>query len=132
MPASIFAIWKDPGREDLLMVRDPVIEQKSQPVFEKEGFCFAPYALSDKILFYSGKITECYNTEFLDSMISIPDDRSEDSKEDYTELVNRAIVEIKKGTFDKVVLARKQTIMTKDTFSLSSLFLDLVCLHRKL
>ncbi|RZJ65967.1 MAG: isochorismate synthase [Flavobacterium sp.] len=80
------------------------------------GFVFAPFA-GDDMLYLPELESDIESVAFLpkDVTLNAPElEIDEIAKKDFEALVNKAVAEIKEGTFDKVVLSRTEKVALED------------------
>ena len=86
--------------------------------FEESGFVFAPFdGIENSILFSIDDFE--YISEQVDNLETLPSleiekFKNSEGKKEHLQLVDLAIIEIKKNTFQKVVVSRKETLAYKD------------------
>ena len=105
-----FVIAKEPNADVVQLLRqDNEVLHDYDATLEKEGFVLVPFTSGQRILL---KGTVCYgqlpaSKEQATNVASVVFKDSMQEKERHLRLVKKAIDEIRKGTFEKVVLSRK-------------------------
>ena len=131
---SPFVYWKLPNQAEVYTLQNIKINTVAFPNFNEEGFLFFPFEKSREAYFLSGKIKEV--AQFSEDLTFYKNKKNANKKnfsinynldsEIYKKLIKSAISEMDKGTFKKVVLARKCTQSLPQFFDLKILF-DQLC-----
>lgn len=107
-----FVLYKEPGSQIVKAVlqRDSAINQVDN--FNEKGFVFAPFLNNSKpVLIRPDQFLEMdFKTTNLPSLPPGKHKETKFERDRYEQLVKKAIDEISRGTFDKVVLSRQITI----------------------
>ena len=109
-----FVSYRKPGRSSVqgLFGSDKSINYVSD--FEESGFVFAPFDGIENSILFSIDDFEYLNESIKDLKSSSFDEfqsfENTDAKARHIQLVDKAITEIQKNTFQKVVVSRKETI----------------------
>lgn len=95
--------------------------------FSETGFVFAPFDASKKAILFPAQHSEFVSEKLVDSKTSLSKKlflEAISNKNDHIKLVQKAIDEIQKGTFKKVVISRKEEVQLVD--------FDLINIYKKL
>lgn len=110
-----FVLFRYPNMDNVkgLLQLDDKLHHASD--FSSDGFIFAPYDKNKEIILLPKKyssITKCASSEFVTSKNkkSINVNLSNSIKENYLEMIKKAVLAIKDGDFTKVVLSRIQKV----------------------
>jgi isochorismate synthase len=131
-----FVFWKLPNQAEVYTLENIQVQMVNQPIIDEAGFLFFPYSAQENAYFLKGEIAKCEDklsdlvSRFeLVNEITIsnreidmnPKINNTDSSI-YKALIQKAIEEMKAGTFNKVVLARAFSQQLPHDFKLENFF----------
>jgi len=105
MKYTPFVYWKEPGDDSVYTVTNPGLKETNTPRIDAEGFLMYPYE-SKKGYLFEGKIEKTDHLIFDTNVLKDEEAPLSSGFEEYTSITKLAIDKIKKGIFQKVVLAR--------------------------
>ena len=122
-----FVIYKKPNSELI----NGLFQNDGKLIFSNDlsetGFIFSSFDANKKILipkYNSEEIVAHFQPEFFQINSKVESDSNEAAKNNFENIVSKAILEIENGTFSKVVLSRNE-IVDLPNFDLISLYIKL-------
>ncbi|MEQ8361093.1 MAG: chorismate-binding protein [Cytophagales bacterium] len=118
-----FVIFKKPFEKELNFLSGPWTKTNLSQKPE-EGFLLAPFDLNRNQAYHiqgKSKLISSFPKN-IDSFIKIKSSKASNSKTNFTDLVDKAILNIKKGDFKKIVLSRFEIQSISKEFALDSYF----------
>lgn len=113
-----FVVYRKPNANSVLaLLGNDQTEQKACN-FEESGFVFAPFDHQKDAIIFSRDafqlVEECMGSFSVHPSANGTELMDSDSKKNHIQLVEKAIQEIENGTFDKLVITRKESHAYKD------------------
>ncbi len=127
MTQKPFVYWKEPGKDEIFTILNPIFKKIKKPEISIEGFLFYPYKKNGSGYFIKGEIEKRNELDFPPILSSkTTDSNFNNNSGHYISVVNNAIKNIKSGFYEKVVLARTFTESLSVKFRLNDFFKKLI------
>jgi len=118
--------WKEPDNDKIFLIENPILRKGSPKIRHEEGFIFNSFSKNDNNYFFEGRIISIERLENLNFKHSNFKNATNIENTNFIALVEKAIIAIKAGKFQKVVLAQSIMRALPEAFSID-LYFQILC-----